>query len=300
MHHFDWQKKVSLRPGLLLLGLLLGTVVLPLAAAQEAGASAEVETATPEHAKINTADATPVDPGQWEVEWSYDLGRAKRSWSGGGHSQVRPLLREQTLGLAVTAGVVDNLDVSVGGGYLWLKDRDVDDSMAATSDDMADFGLAARYRFLSDPALGLDLAYSAGLTIPADTDTSIGRICLSQQFWSLDQQLIASRDWGEWTANTALGYSLPLGNRRESARGMFTADAALGYQLRPWLQSEIEVNYCSYFFQEEENGQQLAVTGGLVMPVNETWRVNLGVQQGVWGRHADKMTSLLAAIKVAF
>ena len=51
---------------------------------------------------------------------------------------------------------------------------------------------------------------------------------------------------------------------------MFTADAALGYQLRPWLQPEIEVNYCSYFFQEEENGQQLAVTGGLVMPVNET------------------------------
>ena len=297
----DLRRKSFLRPGLvLLLGLLFCASVLLPAVVQAAGVSAEVETAGPEHAKINTADATPVDPGQVEVEWSYELGRAKRTWTGGGHTHVRPLLREQTLGLAVTAGVADNLDVSVGGGYLWLKDRDVDDSMAKTSDDVADFGLAARYRFLSDPALGLDLAYSAGLTIPADTDTSIGRICLSQQFWSLDQQLIASRDWGEWTANTALGYSLPLGNRRESARGMFTADAALGYQLRPWLQPEIEVNYCSYFFQEEENGQQLAVTGGLVMPVNETWRVNLGVQQGVWGRHADKMTSLLAAIKVAF
>jgi hypothetical protein len=174
MHLFDWQKKVSLRPGLLLLGLLLGTVVLPLAAAQEAGASAEVETATPEHAKINTADATPVDPGQVEVEWSYELGRAKRSWSGGGHSQVRPLLREQTLGLAVTAGVVDNLDVSVGGGYLWLKDKDVDDSMAITANDWADFELGARYRFLTDPDLGLDLAYSAGVTIPKDTDTRTG------------------------------------------------------------------------------------------------------------------------------
>jgi hypothetical protein len=81
---------------------------------------------------------------------------------------------------------------------------------------------------------------------------------------------------------------------------MFNADAAIGYQLRPWLQPEIELNYCSSFFKEEENGQQLAVTGGLVMPVSDLWRVNLGVQQGVWGRHADRLTSVLAAVKVAF
>ena len=56
MHHYDWQKKVSLRPGLLLLGLLLCAVVLPFAAAQAAGASPEVETTNRSGAKPEPRD----------------------------------------------------------------------------------------------------------------------------------------------------------------------------------------------------------------------------------------------------
>jgi hypothetical protein len=37
-------------------------------------------------------------------------------------------------------------------------------------------------------------------------------------------------------------------------------------------------------FKDEDDVQLLSVTVGLVMPVNEKYRVNVGVQQDVWAR----------------
>jgi len=119
-------------------------------------------------------------------------------------------------------------------------------------------------------------------------------------YWSFNQNVVASKDWGKATTNFDVGYALPLGSRRETARGTLSVDIAGGYQMRSWLQPEVELNYGHEFVSGEGDSEVLATTIGLVMPLHERVRVNAGVQQGLWGRNADKATVLSVAVKLAF
>ena len=294
--------------GLALLGL---TLWVPAVSAQEVvspnGTTVVVEEeAGPEHGKINTADASPVDPGHFEIESSLVATHANRFWGSTGTSHARGQARELALGLAATAGVVADVDVAVSGGYVWLKDEDndfdPDDGVFGPErgHDWGDLDLSGRYRFFASEEYGLELAYIGGVTIPTGSSASRGEIGTSQEFWSFNQTLAASKDWGKWTANAAIGYALPLGEKREGERGTFAVDAAVGYQFLPWLQPEVELNYARDFHASEDDQEVLAATVGLVMPLNDRLRVNSGVQQGLWGKNADKATCLLLAVKLAF
>ncbi len=269
-------------------------------------ASLTEEAAEVEHGKINTPDASPVDPGHFEIESSYGYSHSKRFWGNDGHTHTRNLAREQELGLSATIGIAENIDVSVGGSYVWLKDKDNDfdadgpEFGPTSGHDFGDLEVSGRYRFFESKENSFELAYIGGVTIPTGSDSSRDEMGTSQEFWSFNQTLVASKDWGKWTANADIGYALPLGNKRENARGCFNADVAVGYQYLPWLQPEIELNYGHDFLTAEEDSDVLAATIGLVMPVNDQYRVNLGVQQGLWGRNADKATALFAAVKRAF
>lgn len=263
-----------------------------------------VDEAGPEHGKINTPDASPVDPGHVEIESSFAHTQAKRYWDRSGNSRDRGRAREQVLRLAATVGVVENFDIAAGGCYVWLKDADNDfdpDDGVFGPDrghDLGDIELSGRYRFFEGH--GLELAYIGGVTLPAGSSSSRDEIGTGQEFWSFNQTLATSKNWGKWTANAAVGYALPLGGKRENARGTFNADAAVGYQVLPWFQPEIELNYCHDFLATEEDSEVVAATIGLVMPINEELRVNAGVQQGLWGQNADKATTLILAVKLAF
>lgn len=275
---------------------------MPVAYAEEAASITGevpelVEEAGPEHGKINTPDASPVDPGHVEVESSYTYSHAKRFWDGSGSSRDRGRAREQVLGLAVTAGVVENFDIALGGSYVWLKDAD-NAPGPERGHDLGDIELSGRYRFFEGH--DLELAYIGGLTLPTGSSSGSDEIGTSQEFWSFNQTLAASKDWEKWTANAAVGYALPLGGKRENARGTFNADMAVGYQILPWLQPEIELNYCHDYLENEEASEVLAATIGLVMPINDELRINTGVQQGLWGQNADRATTLILAVKMAF
>jgi len=290
--------------GIVFLGLL---VVLPTARAAEAvSVSAIEEESGVEHGKINTPDASPVDPGHFEIESSYGYTHSKRYWDNDGDTHARGLAREQSVGLSLTVGVIENLDVAVGGNYAWLKDNDNDfdpDDAAfgpASGHDFGDLELSGRYRFIENKENSFELAYIGGFTLPTGSSSDRDEIGTSQEFWSFNQTLVASKDWGKWTANADIGYALPLGNKRENARGTFNADVAVGYQWLSWLQPEVELNYGHDFLTDEDDSEGLATTVGLVMPVNDQYRVNLGVQQGLWGRNSDKATTLYGAVKLAF
>lgn len=259
-----------------------------------------------EHGKINTADASPVDPGHFEIEPSFSYTRAKRYWDSAGDSHVRGVLREENMGVSLTAGVVENLDVNISGGYSWLKDADNDfdpgDGQVGptTGHDFGDLSFSGRYRFYNNEAQQLEMAYIAGMTIPTGSSSDGDAIGTSQEFWSLDQTLVATKDWGLWTVNVDVGYALPLGNKREDARGTLNSDIALGYQVLPWLQPEVELNYIHDYLENTADAQALAATLGLIMPINELLRVNLGVQQGLWGENTYKATTVVMAVKFAF
>ena len=270
-------------------------------AVADAGEAVEME-----HGKINTPDASPVDPGHVEVEAGYTTARSTRYWDNQGETWNRGLAREQATTLAVTAGVVENVDVAVGGGYVWLKDEENDyaegDGVVGPTrgHDWGDMDISVRYRFFARDELSLELAYIAGLTLPAGSDSSANSMGTSQEYWSINQTVVASKDWDRWTANLALGYALPVGDKREQARGTFNADAALGYQALLWLQPEVEINYSYDVVSVGDDAAVVAVTAGLVMPVSDRLRINAGVQQGLWGSNADKATTLSLALKLAF
>ena len=61
-----------------------------------------------------------------------------------------------------------------------------------------------------------------------------------------------------------------------------------GIRFLSWLQPEVELNYARDFVDEGDAAEILSVTAGLVMPTNDLLRVNLGVQQGLWGWNSDQ------------
>ncbi len=126
------------------------------------------------------------------------------------------------------------------------------------------------------------------------------RLGTSQEFWSWENVLVATKDWGPWTANGEIGYSLPFGEKKGSARGVFFANTAVGFQILDWLQPEVELNYFKEFVAEGDPGQALALTAGLVLPVHDRLRIMIGVQRGVWGRNIEQPTTLQMAVKTSF
>lgn len=272
--------------------LAASAVVLALGALTPAG-----EEPRPEHGKINTADPSPVDPGSFEIEAGYAHVRSRRLWDRDGDSQSRRLLEECSASLAATAGVIENLDVTVAGCYDWLRDNEGDPD---AGEHFGDLALGARYRFLNDGGRRLEAAWLGGLTAPAGSRTCRRELGTSQECWSLDQSLVVTKDWGRWTANAEAGYSLPFGEHRDDSRGVLSANLAAGCQVLGWLQPEAEFNYAREILRNAGDPEVLAGTAGLVMPLGEALRVNAGVQQGLWGRNADRATTFLLAIKVAF
>ncbi|MFA4994294.1 MAG: transporter [Bdellovibrionales bacterium] len=266
---------------------------------------ARAEEATPEHGKINSPDASPVDPGQYEVETTYSYTFAKRLWDSNGDTRTRGFTYEHAAGLSATAGILENFDVTLNSAYNWLKDKendfDNDGNLGPeTGHGIGDLGVHGRYRFFQSAEHSLDVATIVGFTIPTGRHSNANEIGTSQEYWSFDQTLVASHDWGKGTANADIGYALPFGDKRGDARGTLNADLAGGYQLLPWLQPEMELNYTHAFIADTDDSESLALTAGFVMPINDRWRINTGVQQGLWGTNVDKATSFSVAVKVAF
>jgi len=277
-----------------------------IAAAAPVSAFAEEGSADNEHAKINTPDPSPVDPGSAEFEVSYGYSQSKHLWDDNRSVHARGLTREHAAFFALTVGIVDNVDVFISSNYKWLKDKendfDEDDGWTGpeTGDGFGDLDLAAKYRFWEDTDRGLEAAYIGGFTAPTGRRADIREMGTSQEYWTFNQTLTGVKDWGRWTANLDAGFALPFGSRKGSARGSFNADAAIGYQILPWLQPEVELNFSHDFVADAGDAQILAVTGGFVMPVHDNLRLSLGVQQGMWGRNADRTTSVTAAATLMY
>jgi hypothetical protein len=52
--------------------------------------------------------------------------------------------------------------------------------------------------------------------------------------------------------------------------------------------------------QGADDGEDLSVTAGLLMPFGETWCLKVGVQHSVWGKNADVATVIMAGVRLSF
>jgi len=262
--------------------------------------ASEAEQSGPEHGKLNTSDASPVGAHTTEVEVSYGP-----SWNLHGQGDFDRSARGNThpLGLTVTYGIVDDVDVSVEVGYATAYDSAYDDGSgkigSAHGQGLTDSATGIRWRFLSRP--GLDLALKSGLVLPTGAKSTSTKVGLTQSFWSFENALVTSKDLGAFTANAELGYSFPFGSKRGDERGTLFANLAGGWQVLPWLQPELELNYeRSYEAGSAPNASCLYVTGGVVAPFGAGYRISAGVQYAAWGRHTGQSVSGAVAFKAAF
>jgi hypothetical protein len=271
----------------------------PFAAQAEDASLPAADDDGPEHGKVNTPDPGPVDPGHYEIEASYSGALAKHTWNDQSNLIGHGAEQTNQAGLLLTAGAVENLDFSIFDSYRWLKDKE-DAPDSETGNQLGNVTVNGRYRFIENKDLNLEAAYIGGFTAPAGSQSDEKDVSTNQSFWSFDQTLVAAKDWGQWTGNVDAGYALPFGNHLGTARGTANADIAGGYQILAWLQPEVEINYIRNFLSVGGDQEVLAVTMGLVMPIDERLRIDTGLQQGVWGTNADRATTFSIAFKTAF
>ena len=251
------------------------------------------EPPAPEHGKAFSCDATPVDPGGVELEIAY----APWWWAMPG--SVDRAGSAQSFVVAAGVGLVRDVDARIAVGWSLLREREADRPEMRGA-GVGDTMLAMRWRFLRLASPAVDLAVVGNVVIPTgtrETPTSLGT---GQGAWSLGGALVASADRGPWTANVELGWSSRLGAAAGDDLGLIAANVALGVQVAPWLQPEVELNYQ----HELEGGVEpdervLWATAGVVLPVAPA-RLVAGVRLPVWQANAAAGPTLTAALKLAF
>jgi hypothetical protein len=249
----------------------------------------------PEHGKAFTGDATTVEPGRVEVEIAY-----APSWWATAGSVDRLSGEQHQVAAALAVGIVPDLDGRIVVGWALVHAAPQVQGSPVHGEGLADTTVALRFRFLSlsDPAL--DLAVSAGVTVPTGTRGAPDRLGTSRESFSLGGSLLASLDRGPFTMGAELGFSAPVGPRTSNDVGLLVCNAAAGYQVLPWLQPELELNYQ----HEIEVGAQpdervLWATAALVLPLDAV-RLVVGARVPVWVRDAEVGPMATASAKIAF
>lgn len=255
-----------------------------------------------EHGKLATSDASPVGARALEVEISYTpawllrgTGSFERSEPGEAHA----------LGFAATFGLGEDVDVAAAVSWAHAHesayDRDPEDTVGPASAHGRGFGdtsAGLRWRFLR-PSPALELAVLGGLVIPTGAPAEARHVGLTQGFWSAEGAVVASADRFPLTANLELGCSLPFAGDREGERGAGFANLAGGWQVAPWLQPELELNYEHAVHAAGPPSDVLFVTAGVLAPLGERYRLAAGLSCAVWGRHTGQELSATAAFKWA-
>ena len=201
---------------------------------------------------------------------------------------------------SLAVGIVPDLDARIVVGWALVHAAPQAPGAPAHGEGFADTTVAMRFRFLSLPDPALDLAVSAGVTVPTGTRGAPDRLGTSRESFSLGGSLLASLDRGPFTMGAELGFSAPVGPRTSNDVGLLVCNAAAGYQVLPWLQPELELNYQ----HEIELGAQpdervLWATAALVLPLDAV-RLVVGARFPVWVRDAEVGPMATASAKIAF
>jgi hypothetical protein len=262
----------------LLFLLLLAVLVSPCRAQ---------ESFEPEFAKLNTSDASALDPGDWEIAFGYDFVRSTRFFDAEGEAQDGKGSTERSLGFGLTAGLLNGFDFTLGVG---LAANDTPGEDPAVGSGMTDLELAVRWKAASGENWAFALLPSVVLPTgsgPNDEDAGV-----TQDFTSLGLSAVVQAASGRIPLNFEAGYSIGVGDEAEGYNGTLILNAAAGWHAAPSFLPIVEVNYTRDQFEGVDASQAIALSAGLFIPTENAGRFQVGVDHIVWGRDAGIGTGL--------
>jgi hypothetical protein len=269
----------------MLMCFLLGQISL-----KSVSAAVDFET---EQSKINTEDAYPVAPGEFEFEFAYGFLSSSRQFGDTARRASRGRLREHTYDMGVAMGLHRRAELNFAIGYADLFDKDNDGP--SHGHGWSDLEIGSKILLYHSDEHELTLSYSPSVRIPSGRESTSDRFGPGKSSTQISQRLIVSKNWGRWNANFDSGYGLLVGDR-QGERGSWDSNLAVGYQLFSWLQPACELNYAHDFKRSSNDADTFAMTYGLIMPVHERFRIDAGVQQVLAGRNADNTTTASVAV----
>jgi hypothetical protein len=159
--------------------------------------------------------------------------------------------------------------------------------------EWGDLGVAGRWRFYDSAEKKLEISYIATVFAPTGRRSNLDHLGASQGYTSLDNSFAFTKDIGRWNSTVNLGYNSPLAHweRTNHYYGTTHANFAVGYQVFNWLQPEVELVYLHDFGGHGQTANLASVVLGLIMPLGEHLRLELGIQQDVLGSNKTQTTS---------
>jgi hypothetical protein len=242
---------------------------------QQQGSPSSPGSASPavaETAKLITEDALTVDPGKTEVEFGYSFLTTNRTFTDGNDLAHRTTLAGQVLSSNATHG---------------FSLRDVlQDESKELADGLGNVTINAKWRFFESQGGGVAISWLPGFTAPFGSTDNSTKVAPGQDFWSLDNTLALTFVAERFNLNVDAGYALPIGEKRGDRRGSWIGDVAIGYQLTFWFQPEVEFNYSHDRVASPGGDSELfALTVGAILNLSSSLRLDLGVQQALYGRN---------------
>lgn len=142
-----------------------------------------------------TDDTGTNGKGKFQLEATGEFAYDKEKVDG-----VKVKDRGYETGIAVSAGILENLDIICGVPYQWARANE-NGTITSDEDGIADIGLELKWRFFEQN--GFSLVLKPGITIPAgDEEKSLGtgRICYGATF-------VATKEIDPFSFHFNLGYS---------------------------------------------------------------------------------------------
>ena len=259
--------------------------------------------------KIFTNGATPQDPGTFNLNLQYLTSSATSEFiEGGGRQLLGGGRNSQLFTLSVSAGLAEDLDLTLNGGLNNLRDgiqEDPDEeefilgSGSARGSGLTNMNASLRWRFWQDQEEGRSLAFATGPAFNSNLQKIGTNYEINGSFLAWQQSLLFRQDFDPFVGNVEIYYSFPVHSGDQTFR-QFSTNLALGWNANEWLLPVVELNYTSITPTQNDPIENLAVTGGVILKPNDDLSFTLGVQKAVAGRNTEHYTTYTVGTSINF
>lgn len=197
-------------------------------------------------------------------------------------------------GVAVSAGLLDTLDIICGIPYQWNKTEE-DGTIVSDEDGISDIGVEFKWRFFEQD--GLSFALKPGLTIPSGDEEKglgTGRVGYGITF-------IATKEIDPFTLHLNLGYAYSEYKLEEDKEGnrkdIWLVSLAGVYEVSDSLQLVANIGIEKNPDKESGTDPSFALIG-LIYSITPDFDVDLGFKAGLSGTETD--SALLTGLTMRF